>query len=154
MKQGPSPILWIVAAVVLSAFTSFFVAQFAASKTGRGQSDLLTKSSPDFHEWLHAELEITPEQEKALSKIETSFERDRIELLERIRVAGQSLASTLEAKPDDSASINNCLREINSAQGELQQVMIAHFLDMKEHLSPSQATRLLQWTRESITHDR
>ncbi len=154
MKQGPSPLLWIVAAVVLSALTSYFVARFAAPQSFHPSTERGSDAARDFHQWLHAELRISPEQEKALAPIESSFELRRIVLLERIRVAGRTLASTLEGNPDDAASIENSLREINSAQGELQQVMIAHFLDMKKHLSPSQATLLLQWTRESITHDR
>lgn len=154
MKQGPSPILWIVAAVALSALTSYFVARYAATTSSPARTVEGSTQTTDFHQWLHAELRISPEQEKALAPIESNFELRRMVLLERIRVAGQTLASTLEGNPDDAASIEESLREINGAQGELQQVMIAHFLDMKKHLSPSQATLLLQWTRESITHDR
>lgn len=153
MKQGPSPLLWIAAALVLSALTSFFVAQFATRGAGHVHSGARGDSGRDFHEWLHAELKITPEQEESLAPIESNFETQRVLLLDRIHVAGQNLASTLEENPEDTASINISLEEINSAQGELQRVTIAHFLEMKRHLSPSQAALLLQWTRESITHD-
>ncbi len=157
------PAFWVLAAVGLSALTAAIIAALVI----RG---FLTDFRPShghhpapapahgmeggtFHDWLHDQLRITPEQETSLALIEQSYAITRTSLLARIEAAGHQLADALGTTPVDQAAIDAALAEIQEAQGNLQKSTISHFLEMKEHLAPDQAGKLLQWTRESIAHE-
>lgn len=153
MRLETKAVWWTLAVVVVSAVTSFLIANFVRDTKPPTRPHSPSTAAATFHEWLHTELKITPKQEENLAPIESAFARQRTIQLERIRKAGESLASALEQTSEDREEIDQALRQIHSAQGELQKDTINHFLEMKEHLSPAQAELLLQWTRESITHD-
>ena len=148
MSHRLRPLLWTIAAIALSAVTAFLVAPAAMSDHDHGTEH----EGGTFHDWLHSQLEITPEQEVRLAPIEEAYASQREEILNRIHLAGQDLSAALNQTPVGSPAITDALSAIHDAQGELQRVTIEHFLKMKEHLSPEQSQRLLQWTRESITH--
>jgi nickel and cobalt resistance protein CnrR len=155
MPHRLRPLFWTAIAVALSAATAWVVARSAMPDHHHSHAPA---SSPDagetFHDWLHARLEITPEQEARLAAIEVAYADQRKELLQRIQQAGQDLSAALARTPVGGEALNEALATIHDAQGELQRVTIEHFLKMREHLSPEQSQRLLQWTRESITlHD-
>ncbi len=150
MSHRLGPLLWTITAVLLSAATAFFVAR--TSLPGHSHDHRTENTGGTFHDWLHSQLEITPEQEERLAPIETVYADQRKAILQRIQQAGENLAAALESEPAGGPVIDDALTAIHDAQGELQRVTIEHFLMMKEHLSPEQSQRLLQWTRESITH--
>ena len=152
------PLAWTLVAVALSALTAFVVARKAALP--HDHEDHHHAAAPvsgveggTFHDWLHEKLALTPEQQAELEPIESSYGRERTELLARVEAAGKKLADSLDGSPVNREAIDVSLAEIHEAQGLLQERTIGHFLEMKEHLSPEQAAKLLQWTRESITHE-
>lgn len=155
--MGIRPLLWTLAAMALSAATAYFVATRAAATHSHAHShshEESESSDPDaFHDWLHEHLEITPEQEEQLAPFEKTYALRREQLRDRVAQAGRALAAALSESGSDKAGIDAALAEIHAAQGELQRATITHFLEMKEHLSPEQAASLVQWTRESITHE-
>lgn len=153
MRLETKAVWWTLTVIAVSAVTSFFIANLARDTKPPTHPQSPSTAAATFHEWLHTELKITPKQEKDLAPIESAFARQRTIQLERIRKAGESLASALEKTSEDREEINRALQQIHSAQGDLQKDTINHFLEMKEHLSADQADLLLQWTRESITHD-
>ncbi len=141
----------MTATVALSALIAFAVArQVADAEHGH---DANADHGDSFHAWLHEQLEISPEQERQLAPIEHAYNESRGELQRRINAAGNELAGALEDPEARRANLDAALAEIRAAQGELQGLTIHHFLEMKNHLSPEQAGKLLQWTRESIVHE-
>ena len=152
MSYRLRPLLWTIAAVALSAVTAFLVARATMTGQFRSPEAATVSAGGTFHDWLHSQLQITPDQEVSLAPIELTFVRQRMEILQQIQEAGKNLAAALESEPADSAAITEALAAIHDEQGHLQRITIEHFLKMKEHLSPDQSQRLLQWTRESITH--
>lgn len=148
---------WPLAAVALSALTAFAVARRTTSGHAHvhhhHHDSVVGAEGGTFHDWLHEKLAITPEQEKRLAPLEAAYAQARLRLLARIDASGRLLADALSTSPTDGAAIDAALSEIHAAQSELQRLTIGHFLEMKEHLSPDQAEKLLQWTRESITHE-
>ena len=153
MNHRLKPLCWTVAAIALSALTSFLVARAAGRTTSHSHGTATGDEGGTFHDWLHSQLKITAEQESLLAPIEGDYGSKRTVLLHRIQLAGKNLAAALGGNPEESGAVEVALTEIHSAQGELQRLTIEHFLKMREHLSPDQSDRLLQWTRESITHD-
>lgn len=148
---------WTLLAVFLSAATALLVVRVASPSSDHhhGSTGGHDPHGPDdsFHAWLHEKLAITPEQESKLAPIEEAYERNRDLLANRISEGGRNLAEALGKAPVDRTAVDLALGDIHAAQGDLQRLTIGHFLEMKEHLSKEQAGQLLQWTRESITHD-
>lgn len=157
------PVFWILAAVGLSALTAAvivalvirgYLEDFGPAHVHQHRSEPQNGSEGDtFHDWLHEQLAITPEQEKKLAPIERSYGQGRAKLLARVESGSAQLAEALGKSPVDRSAIDQALSEIQSAQSDLQKATIVHFLEMKEHLDPEQADKLLQWTRESIAHE-
>jgi Spy/CpxP family protein refolding chaperone len=157
------PVFWILAAVGLSALTAALIVMlvvrgsledFSPGHVHHHESDPADgNEGGTFHDWLHEQLAITPEQEKNLAPIERSYGQSRAKLLARVESGGVRLAEVLGSSPVDQSEIDAALSEIQSAQGSLQTATIRHFLEMKDHLTPEQADKLLQWTRESIAHE-
>lgn len=157
------PVFWILAAVGLSAVTASLIAFFVirgfledfspSSGPPRAAAPAHGTEGGTFHDWLHRQLEITPEQDRNLAPIERAYADRRIELMRRVESAGHGLAEALGKAPVDQSAIDQALTEIQAAQGDLQKATIGHFLEMKDHLTPEQASKLLQWTRESIAHE-
>lgn len=151
MVRSPSPLFWMTATVALSALVALAVSRQVAgpAHTHEPAGD----HADAFHAWLHEQLEITPEQEEQLAPIEHSYAEERKELQRRIDGSGQRLARALEDPEGRRNELDAALAEIRAAQGQLQGLTIHHFLEMKSHLSPDQAAKLLQWTRESIVNE-
>jgi len=80
MPHRLRPLFWTAIAVALSAATAWVVARSAMPDHHHSHAPA---SSPDagetFHDWLHARLEITPEQEARLAAIEVAYADQRKE---------------------------------------------------------------------------
>lgn len=143
-------ILWSMGTVCLAAIVSFFVARETLDRSkpspGSGHSE------KGFHDWLHENLAITPEQEALLLPYELAFEKDRDRLRRDIELAGQSLAVAIRDFDAGSTQVIEARKRLTTLQGELQQATLDHFFAMKEHLTQEQGAKLLQWTQDSITH--
>lgn len=144
------PLLWLLLVVVLSAATSYTVSRFSLPAPGQDHRET---AAPSFHVWMHRNLDITPEQEARLAPFENEFNEKEVVLKTRIRSAGTVLAHALEEDSTGSPEFEQALLDTQAAQGELQRLTLQHFLDMKQHLSPAQAKKLLEWTHDSILHE-
>jgi len=106
-----------------------------------------------FHEWMHTQLELTAEQRAILEPHERAFDEERRRLQGRIKAAGQTLASRVQASASMTEATRAALGELSGAQGELQRVTLEHFYQMKAHLNAAQQERLLKWTHDSLVPD-
>lgn len=141
MKRSAAISLWALASAALAAVTSIAVVRL-----------LPAPEPPDFHQWMHENLGLTPAQHDALEPAERRFEEARREIQSRIDGAGRDLAEAVRSGNGDSPEIRDALRRLHAAQGELQQATLDHFFEMKEPLDPAQAEKLLQWTHDRILH--
>ncbi len=105
----------------------------------------------DFHQWVHGQLDLRPEQEKTLLPIEAGFQKERSKLEKSLASAGHDLAHAIQDHGRGSPELAAALGRINQLQLELQQLTLNHFFDMEAHLDPDQARKLLEWTHDSIS---
>lgn len=147
-------LLWSLATVVVAALVSFLVARATLDRDSRGSDDSSPRAEhhgeAELHEWLHENLGITAEQESRLLPIESRYESERRRLHAAIGRAGEKLAAAIRENEPGSEAIAAARRDLTRLQGELQQATLDHFFAMKEHLTPEQGERLLEWTRQSI----
>jgi Spy/CpxP family protein refolding chaperone len=144
MKPVAQRVSWLLATVALAGITSFLV-----SRTGHRHHG----SEHDFHRWMHEQLHVTPEQEKAMAPVEQAFEEQRVRLRKEIAEAGRALAAAVRKGQAGSPEIDAALTRLNAAQAELQRATLDHFFAMKDHLEPDQAEKLLEWTHDSLLPD-
>lgn len=133
---------------VLAGVTAWLVTDWTLHR--HGEEHARDRTEPDFHAWMHAHLDITPEQHEKLEPIEAEFEEQRTHLRSEIRLAGLAVAEAIGGASVDDAELQAALARLNKAQGELQRLTLDHFFAMKRYLRPAQAKRLLEWTHDSL----
>ena len=142
-------LLWSLGTVIAAAVIAWLTVHFASPHSGHGGAH----SETSFHDWLHDNLEITAEQEEILHPHEVAFEEERDRQRDAIEVAGATLADAIRNSTSAEApEVEAARQELVSAQGGLQRLTLDHFYAMKQHLSPEQGEKLLQWTQESIVN--
>lgn len=135
----------MMAAAVASVATVYLTREHFHSHAGDSESD--------FHQWLHSNLEISEAKEALLHPLEEEYERERKRLRSEILKAGNAIAEAVKSAGKPSDDLDRALEQLAAAQRELQAVSLKHFFDMKQHLEPEQAERLLEWTHDSIINE-
>ncbi len=143
-------IIWSLATIVLAAAISIFVAKKTTQRQPHHHHH--HGGHEDFHQWLHDNLKITPEQETILRPQEEAFESERQALQQKIKSAGKTLAGAIQSSAPDSPDVLKAHEALLAAQGELQRATLKHFFTMKSHLSEEQGQKLLDWTHDSLIH--
>jgi Spy/CpxP family protein refolding chaperone len=103
------------------------------------------------HAWIHTQLDITAEQDKALEPIEQRFDEKKKHYAELIRIANKELAQAILEDRADSPRVTAAVGRIHQAMGELQNATLQHIFEMKPVLTPQQYDKLLQLTAEALT---
>jgi len=118
-------------------------------------SHLLIQQSPqptDYHHWLHAQLGITPGQDKTLDKEEERFAAQRKELIEMIQKNNAELAAAMMEDKEYSPRVVAAVEKIHHAQSELEKATLEHIFAMKPILTPEQFGKLLKLTSEALNN--
>jgi Spy/CpxP family protein refolding chaperone len=138
-----SLILALVAAVALVAVGSSMVSYSLCCK-GR----MSPKSAgPD---WIHSQLGLTAEQEKALAPIDQRYKEQSQALKERMRLGNLDLAKAILEDGSDSPRVRDAIAKIHTAMGELQHATVNHVFEMRAALTPEQYNKLLHFTADAL----
>jgi len=140
LNVSPRTLIWSVVTVL--------VAVTAAWRVVRQTTE--APSEAGFHDWLHANLAMSPAQHLALKPYEASYEIERERLRGEIKEAAALLASAIGADGAQAETAESALQRLQSAQGELQRATLRHFFLMKDHLDPAQAQKLVRWTHDNL----
>ena len=116
------------------------IALFARERHGAHRE---AGSAADYHQWLHAQLGISEEQNAALHPIEEDFEQKRNALTEQIREANAELGDAMQEDKAKTPRVEAILARIHAAQKAIQEETIHHFFEMKPHLTEAQFEKLL-----------
>lgn len=133
---------FFVAVIVVAALSSFCTLRWVAARSAK------VSSNP--HEWLHRELQLTPEQRKALEPIETRFvERER-RLREEMRAANHKLALAIREGKAYSPEVAAAVEVIHHHMDKLQKTSIEHLFEMRKVLTPEQGDKLLNMAERAL----
>lgn len=116
-------------------------------------SHLLVQQAPrpnDFHHWLHTQLGITADQDKALDQEEEHFAAQRKELVATIRKDNAELAAAMAQDRECSSRVQAAVEKIHHAQSALEEATLEHIFAMKPILSAEQFDKLLKLTSEAL----
>lgn len=136
---------------LLAGVAAWFVTDWALHRHAEHHHTHAQQAEEDLHAWMHAHLELTPEQHAAMEPGENAFALQRAQLTEKVKAAGIALAEAIrDSKDGKNPAIDAALQQLNQAQAELQRATIDHFFTMKRYLRPAQARTFLQWTHDSL----
>lgn len=127
--------------VIVAALASFCTFRWAASRSA---------AEADSHEWLHKELNLTPEQNAALAPIEEKFAARHHQLADALRDADRDLARTIAEDKAYTPRVAAAVETIHHRMGELQKASIEHIFEMRSVLTPEQGNKLLRLTEEGL----
>ena len=102
------------------------------------------------HEWIHKQLDLTPDEQKALEPIEQKFQQRKRELIGVIRVANRELGEAIKQDQAASPRVSAAVAKIHHAQGELQEATLEHVFEMRGVLTPEQYQKLLNLTAAEL----
>ena len=135
--------LFFVAVVVVAALGAIVTLRWANGRTP-------VAKERDSHDWLHAELKLTADQEKALEPIEAKFAAEQRKLNEELRAANRRLAAVMSEEKVYSARVAAEVAAVHRCLGNLQRLSLEHVYEMRTVLSPEQGDKLLQLAREAL----
>jgi nickel and cobalt resistance protein CnrR len=102
------------------------------------------------HEWIHQQLGLSPDEQKALEFIETRFAQRKRNLMGEIHSANRELAEAIKQDQTNSPRVSAAVERIHHAQGELQEATLEHVFEMKGVLTPEQYQKLLNLTADEL----
>ena len=137
--------LQLIAMLVVVALVATGACYISARVFGPFHQNAVTS-----HEWIHKQLGLTADEQKALEPIEKRFEQRQRELMTAIRAAARELAQAIKEDQTDSAKVSSAVGKIQSAQGELQEATLQHVFEMKTILAPEQYQKLLKLTADAL----
>lgn len=146
-------LLSITCSALLAGVTAWYVTDWALHRHADHHHHAHEAGEPeqDLHAWMHAQLDLTPEQHAAMAPGETAFETERARLRAEIATAGTELAAAITAATDTrSPALDAALRKLSQSQAALQRATLEHFFAMKRYLRPAQQRKLSEWTHDSL----
>lgn len=95
------------------------------------------------HDWLHRELKLTEDQERALGPVEVRFGAKERELATMLLEANRDLARAMREDKAYTPRVAAAVEVVHRRMGDLQKASIEHVFEMRAVLSPEQGDKLL-----------
>ena len=130
-----------------------FAAAIAGVFIGRLVADAPKASETELHALLHGQLDLTPEQEKKLERIEADFAGRRQALELEMRAANVRLAQAIEAEHGYGPRVPEAFDETLEVMGTLQKETLQHLFAMRGVLNPDQAEMFDKSVVKALTAD-
>ena len=103
------------------------------------------------HDFVHGELNLSPEQHKQLGALEDEFALRRRGREAQLRAANAELAEAIQSRHEYSPQVQAAVERFHHEMGELQKETILHVLDMRKVMTPEQAAKFDRRISEALT---
>lgn len=134
----------LILIVLIIAFAGFYAGQkYMPHSTAHG----------DIHSYLHHTLNLTPDQDTKLNKIETKYHGRKEKLEKTIRIANMELAAAIKETPSFSPKVQKSIDKIHESMGELQKASLEHLFEMQPILTPEQNKKLNKLITDALTEN-
>jgi len=127
-----------------------FVVAVVGARLSCKMSCRMRPSHQDAHDWVHAQLGLTPQQKADLDAIEKPYHEKRRGFEHELAQGNKDLAEAIRSDGKDSERVHAAIGKIHSNMGELQMLTISHVFEMKEVLTPEQYRKLLNFTADAL----
>lgn len=99
---------------------------------------------------VHRELDLTPEQDRRLEAIETSYATRKAALDAELRAAARDIAAAVAEDHTQSERLTQAIDRFHNAMGQTQREAIAHVFEMRAVLDSDQQARFDVIVREEL----
>jgi Spy/CpxP family protein refolding chaperone len=104
-------------------------------------------------EYLGQQLSLSDSQKQKMETLRKAFEERTIEIRENLLAKRNELVKLLSEPQPDSTKIESLVKEIGTAQTELEKEVVNHLLHKKEMLTPEQQRKFLDLLKERLFHE-
>lgn len=132
----------ILLCVVVSTVTSSLL-------TDRGE--WFRHDKADGHQWLHKELDLTPEELAAINIFEPDYRKDRMELQRQFQQKIEELRQNIVRSDEFSDDAKATIHEVHIIHGQLQKLSIRHYYQMMGVLPPEKQARLREIAAKALS---
>ena len=106
---------------------------------------------PQGHQWLHKELDLTPDEAARVDVFEADYRKQRAELLAEFKQRIAHLAELLRSSDAYTDEVNHAVHELHLTHGKLQTLSIEHYYQMLSVLPPEKQEKLRQLAVEALS---
>lgn len=103
------------------------------------------------HAMVHEELKLSPDQERQIEALETTFATRKKALEGEMRAANAELAVAIKANESAGADVTAAVHHFHDAMGALQTETIEHVFAMRKVLTPQQRARFDDKIAQALT---
>ena len=136
--------LQIAVAVLLAALAGFLGATAA-------ERWFAPDHSGGLHEFVHEQLDLAPEQEALLDRLEERHAIENAQLELAVRRANVGLAAAMDSEHEYGPKVSAAIDEVHASMGELQKATVRHVFAMRSILDPDQQRAFDQQVSRSLT---
>lgn len=140
---------WLASSCLLAGLSAWGAMHWHVTRVHAAES-AQQDSEARFHEWVHANLNLTEAQHATLDLAEEAFAARRQALRQTMKSANNALREAITRDRGDSPSVHQALDQLSSAQAALQRETLAHLFKMASQLQPAERDKLIQWTHDSL----
>lgn len=141
MRSYQKEIVYFIG-IAAVAFLAIYTCLNFIRPSGEGQVNV--------HAWMHNQINITAEQDRALTQIEQKFAERQRQLQADIHAGNVELANAILEDGKFSERVSAAVERIHHAQGDLQKATIEHIFDMQTVLTPEQAEKLNKLASDAL----
>lgn len=123
----------IVLCIIVSSITSSFLIK---------EKDWSHHDEENAHQWLHKELNLSPEEEGAIDVFELEYRHERAVLQEQFQLKIEDLREHIIHSDDFSEEAKLKIHELHIVHGQLQELSIRHYYQMLHVLPPDKQAKL------------
>ena len=135
--------------IVVLAFLAALIGVFI----GRAAFETQSKTPGALHDVVHQELELSPQQEAQIARLETEFAVRRKALELEIKADNARLAEAIAGEHGYGPRVTSVVDRHHAAMGQLQKETLSHIFAMRGVLNSDQARKFDRAVTEALTAD-
>ncbi len=109
--------------------------------------------SQGLHDFVHDELDLSPDQSARLEQLEQQFATERAGLEAKLRSANVDLARAMEEEHSYGPKVGAAIDQVHVQMGELQKATVRHVFAMRGLLDQTQQEKFDRQISKSLTGD-
>ncbi|MGE9290633.1 MAG: periplasmic heavy metal sensor [Puniceicoccales bacterium] len=119
----------VIALIVLCVMVSAITLQLMPR-----ESDWSRHDESGGHQWLHQELDLTPEEAARVDELEPEYRLQRTELQDEFQAKIAELRQEIVVSDEFSPQVAELIHELHIIHGQLQELSIRHYFQMMQVL--------------------
>lgn len=149
MKKSYAQLLSMIALVAGVAVGGVYLGQHYFHHEHVPHSHIKANS---LNEYIHSQLDITPEQDAKLKDMEERYEKQVIYLEEKLKIANMELANAVKEEKRYGPRVEKAITDNHTTMGEMQKATMQHLFEMQTVLTEEQNQKMNKVITDALYH--